>query len=449
MDTTTDAALVRRHARALPRYTSYPTANHFKPEIGPEIYHGWLAALATDQPISLYVHIPFCHALCHYCACNTKAVRRYDPVSRYVESVAAEIGIVAARHRARLTASHLHWGGGSPSMLEPGDIQRLAGAFAAAYDIDPDGENAVEVDPRHLREDQVAAFAAAGVNRVSFGVQDFDPAVQAAIGRLQDFAVTQRAVDLFRAHGVRSVNVDLVYGLPLQTLDSLGRTLDDVLRLEPERIATFGYAHLPERMRHQRLIDSSTLPGADDRYAQSQAIVRRLVDAGYARVGIDHFARSGDSLSSADLRRNFQGYTSDGADTLIGFGASAIGKLPGGFVQNSVAAGEYERRIGNGELATARGFAVSSDDRVRAFLIERLMCDFRVSMRALVDRFGEAARPVLARIGDVARGDADGLVTLDDDRLEVTERGRPFVRSICAEFDAYLGGSRARHSMAV
>ncbi len=442
------AELIERHARPAPRYTSYPTANHFSPAIDRDRYREWLTALPLDTSLSLYLHIPFCEKLCFYCACSTKASRRYEPVQRYAIALEAEIANVASLIPARLPVMHIHWGGGSPSILSAGDIGGLADALRRAYAISEGAEFAVEIDPRNLAPEKVKAFAVAGVNRVSLGVQDFDPRVQAAIGREQSFELTRAAITQFRDEGIASVNIDLVYGLPHQTVESLSRTIDQVLELTPERIAAFGYAHLPQRVRPQRLIDATALPGACARFDQSSLIVALLEKAGYRRVGIDHFARDEDGLAQKPLRRNFQGYTSDAADALIGLGASAIGKLPGGYAQNAVSASDYERRIATDGLATARGIALSQEDRIRAYVIERLMCDFRLTTRELIAAFGEAAHPVLNVAAGIVGRDDDGLIVATDDGLEITNLGRPFVRSICARFDSYLTGA-ATHSVAI
>jgi oxygen-independent coproporphyrinogen-3 oxidase len=369
-------------------------------------------------------------------------------VARYVGALEAEINNVARLVPGRPRVEHVHWGGGSPSILVPDDIRRLAAALRKAYAVADGAEFAIEIDPRNLAPDKVRAFAEAGINRVSLGVQDFDPRVQVAIGREQSFELTRDAISLFRDAGVTSVNIDLVYGLPHQTVESVSRTIAQVLKLAPDRIAAFGYAHLPARVRPQRLIDTSALPGAQERFAQSNSIVELLAAAGYRRVGLDHFARGEDGLAQRPLRRNFQGYTSDAAETLLGLGASAIGKLPGGYVQNAVSAPDYERRIATDGLATARGIELTEEDRVRAYVIERLMCDFRLSARDLMATFGEAARPVLDLATRIAGNDDDGLVSISDAGLEITDLGRPFVRSICARFDGYLDGS-ATHSTAV
>lgn len=439
---------IRRLSAPVPRYTSYPTANHFTDRVGVAEHVRWLEAVAPGADLSLYVHIPFCTTLCWYCACNTRAVRRYDPVAAYLDPLIREIEAVARRlpeHRV----AHIHWGGGSPDILSPADIERLGTRLRERFSFADRPEFAVEIDPRLLRADQVRAFAGAGVDRISLGVQDFDPTVQAAIGREQSLAATRAAIEDFRARGIASVNIDLVYGLPHQTLASAEATIRDVVSLSPDRIAIFGYAHLPQRMKNQRLIDEAALPSPPLRLALARTLADALVAAGYRRIGIDHFAKPTDPLATRPLARNFQGYTTDAAGTLIGLGASAISTLPGGFVQNAVATGEYTRRIREHGLATARGIALTDDDRLRAFVIERLMCDFAFSREAVIERFGAAARPVLAIAAEICQSDADGLVEATPSGFRITEPGRPFARAVCARFDARLGRSAARHSQAV
>jgi len=447
-----DPAAVLRRAERLPRYTSYPTANHFTATVTAGDYAAWLSALPEDSVLSLYLHVTFCESLCWYCACATRATRRHAPIAAYLQRLEAEIIDIAARLPAGHRVQHLHWGGGSPDILSADDIRRLGGTLRTAFHLAPDMDFAIEVDPRLMTGDKADSLVDIGVNRLSVGVQDFDPRVQQAIGRMQGFEVTREAIDLFRARGVRSVNMDLVYGLPHQTEATLRRTLAQVLELMPDRIALFGYAHLPQRARNQRLIDEAALPGPLARYAMSQALAGDLKVAGYAQRGIDHFARAHDALATEPLNRNFQGYTTDTAEYLIGLGASAIGKLPQGYVQNAVAARDYMASIDRGELATARGYALDADDRLRAFVIERLMCDFALSTDALRNTFGDrAAQRIGEEIDAVLADDPDGLVERTPQGLRMTERGRPFVRSICARFDAYLSPEPGviRHAMAI
>ena len=422
----------------MPRYTSYPTAPHFSPRIDADVYADWLAALPATEPVSLYVHIPFCDQLCWYCGCSTKATRRYAPVASYMESLLAEISAVAARLRKRHPAAHIHWGGGSPNILEPQDIRRLARSFADNFTLTDDAEFAVEIDPRRIDAARIEAFAEAGVTRVSLGVQDFSMPVQTAINRVQSFETTRDVLERFRAAGVPSINIDLVYGLPHQTRDSVAETIDRVLDLSPDRIALFGYAHLPERLPHQRLIDRSTLAGPIERFAQSNRVANHLLAAGYVRIGIDHFAKPSDHLATGPVQRNFQGYTSDAAQTLIGFGASAIGHLPQGYVQNAVPTADYARRVAEHGLAVVRGFELSVEDRARAHVINRLMCDLTFNKQDLY-QFGDDIADALGEEADMLlEADTDGLVQPAAGGFRITEKGRPFVRSICSCFDAYL-----------
>ena len=290
---------------------------------------------------------------------------------------------------------------------------------------------------------------AAGVNRVSIGVQDFNPAVQAAINRTQTFETTRDAVERLRARGIEALNVDLVYGLPHQTGDSVAETLRQVLALRPERIAIFGYAHLPARLKHQRMIADDTLPGAIERFDQSNRLAELLLQEGFVRVGLDHFALPSDSLASQPVSRNFQGYTTDGAETLLGFGASAIGRLPQGYVQNAVPVADYARMIKEHGLATARGVALTDDDRIRGFVIERLMCDLQLPAAELARRFGAAAAPLLEEAEALVNADTDRLVERTADGFRVTDRGRPFVRTIASRFDSYLARGKAQHAAGV
>lgn len=443
------AALVRKYAGPVPRYTSYPTAPHFSPNVGDVQYVSWLAALPAGARLSLYVHIPFCHRLCWYCGCNTKASHRYAPVAGYLQSLQSEIANVAALVPSRHAVHHIHWGGGSPNILAAPHIVELAEALRAHFNVDNTAELAVEIDPREMDAERFDAFARAGVTRVSLGVQDFDVSVQAAIGREQSFETTMSAVAAFRERGIASINIDLMYGLPHQTRRSVERTIAQVLELEPDRIAVFGYAHLPDRMKHQRLIPADMLPGALERFAQSSRLARRLAEHGYVRIGLDHFAKPGDALASEAIGRNFQGYTTDQADALLGVGASAIGRLPEGYVQNAVAVADYERRIRAYGLATARGLALSSEDKVRGHVIERLMCDLTFSAADMRRKFGAAADAVVGEAEALIQADREGLIERTADGFIVTERGRPFIRSICACFDAYLGRTTARHAAGV
>lgn len=445
--------LVHRYSRPVPRYTSYPTAPHFHAGIGNADYRQWLAALQDDATLSLYLHIPFCDRLCWFCACHTKQTLRYTPVARYLPALHAEIDGVA-----RLLAGHgrvvaIHLGGGSPSLLAPADLLALNKLLRNRFAMSPAMEFSIEIDPNDVDDSRCDALAAIGITRVSLGVQDFNPRVQAAINRLQSYEQTKSVVDAMRRRGVGSINLDVLYGLPHQTVHSVEATVQQALSLQPDRLAVFGYAHVPWMKTHQRLIDEAALPDIDERFEQAQAATARILAAGYAAIGFDHFARPDDSLAVAArqgrLHRNFQGYTADSAAALIGFGASAIGRLPQGYVQNTVATGVYQRQVEANGTAIARGVAFTADDQMRSYAIERLLCDFSLSRADLQARFGEPAQSLLREMAEVAARDTDGLMAFDGDRLTVTPRGRPFVRSIAAGFDAYLLEGGARYSIAV
>lgn len=355
------------------------------------------------------------------------------------------LGGLLGRH----PVSHLHWGGGTPSTLGPDGLFALREALDACFDLGGIREHAIELDPRHVTTALVHALACIGVNRASLGVQDLSPHVQKAIGRIQPYDTVARSVELLHGAGIDAINFDLMYGLPRQTVDDVRATMEKACALGPQRIALFGYAHVPWFKKQQRLIDVASLPGAGERLEQMQTASAFLASHGYEPIGFDHFALPNDPLATAarqrKLRRNFQGYTTDGADTLIGIGASAIGRLPEGFVQNAPDIGGYARAVGAGTLATVRGFALSSDDRLRAEIIERLMCDLQVDLR----QAGAQASTFAAERECLEPLVAEGLVRIDGPQLLVTERGRPFVRLVAAAFDSYLAAGRAAHSRAV
>ena len=448
-----DVDTLLKHDCRAPRYTSYPTAAQFTAEIGPDACADWLARLETAAPVSLYAHVPFCHSLCWYCGCNMQVVRRRRSTDAYADLLRREIDLVAERLPARLAVGQIHWGGGTPMTLGADRLIAVVDRLRARFEIGADAVMALEVDPRIARPADILDLRPIGLTHASIGVQDFDPEVQRAINRVQSVETTRRAVALLRDIGVRDINFDLIYGLPGQTEAVFARTIARAHRLGPDRIALFGYAHVPWMKRHQRLIDASRLPDAAARlrlFALAEDMLRGL---GYDRVGIDHFARPDSELAVAArrgrLRRNFQGYTSDTCDTVLGFGASAIGGLPGGFVQNATAARDYRDRIAEGALATVRGVARSADDRLRGEVIERLMCDFEVDLNAVCQAHGTTPG---ALEFDGARLDAfrtDGLVATDGNDLRITTAGRPLARAIASVFDAHLAPDAVRHSRAV
>jgi oxygen-independent coproporphyrinogen-3 oxidase len=451
-----DAELVARYDGRVPRYTSYPTAPHFSSAIGAETYAKWLGALSPAAPLSLYLHVPFCDRLCYYCGCNATVVRLDSSLRAYAGLLEREIERVAGLIGRKPRVSHVHWGGGTPTSLPADRLTAIMARIRESFALEPEAEIAIELDPTSLPKDRLDALAEMGVTRVSLGVQDLEPAVQAAIGRRQSYEETEDCADAARSLGVGSLNLDLIYGLPLQTEESVARTARRALALCADRVAVFGYAHVPWMKKHQALIPEESLPGAAARFAQQRAIHNVLVDeGGYVAVGLDHYARPGDAMAEAAasrrLKRGFQGYTTDAAPALIGFGASAIGSLPDGYAQNAPTAPAYAKLIEAGGLAIVRGVALSDDDRLRRDVIERLMCDLEVDLTALAEAHAADPAPLFACLDGLARFEADGLAHRDGGRIRMSERGRPFVRSAAALFDAYLtpDADKPRHSRAV
>jgi oxygen-independent coproporphyrinogen-3 oxidase len=446
--------LLARYAdRPLPRYTSYPTAPHFGAGVNEDTYREWLGELDADEPVSLYLHVPFCRSMCWYCGCHTTITARDEPIARYLDALHREIELVAGMIPHRLAAGHIHFGGGTPTLMKPQQFVHLMAALLATFDIGSGSEVAIEIDPRTLTPETIDALGEGGVTRASLGVQSFDSVVQQAINRVQTFEQTAAATGGLRAAGVAAINFDLIYGLPHQTVGSCVDTVRQAVALSPDRFAVFGYAHVPNFKLHQRKIEEAALPGGTERHAQAEAIADALGEAGYVRIGLDHFALPDDPLAIASearqLRRNFQGYTTDDCETLIGFGASAIGRLPQGYVQNAVLIGEYQRRIAEGLTAVGKGRAFAPEDRLRAAVIERIMCDYRVDLGEICGSFGADPGALLVGASSLDNLIADGIARRDGNVVALEDNARPLVRVLAAAFDQYLGDGPARHSRAV
>jgi oxygen-independent coproporphyrinogen-3 oxidase len=446
-------ALIAKYDVRVPRYTSYPTAPQFRPAIGADSYRGWLAALPDGVPVSLYLHVPFCAQLCWYCGCHTTAVTRRAPMDAYADSLLAEIDLVAAAIGRRLPATHVHWGGGTPHALPAERMQQVMTRLRNAFALAPDAEIAVEIDPRTADAAVLDGLAAMGVTRASLGVQDFDPAVQRAVNRMQSYEQTWACAAGLRARGVRSINLDLIYGLPHQTGQGFAATVRRALDLAPDRVAVFGYAHVPWMKRHQALIAEADLPDRAARHRQMRAAHDALTKAGYVPIGLDHYARPGDALARAaaggTLRRNFQGYTTDAAPVLIGLGASAIGSLPQGYVQNAAPLPEYRARLREGRLATVRGVALSAEDALRRDVIEQLMCHGHVDLAATAARHQAGAGALAGAAPALAALAADGVIAWDGRRVAVRPAARVLLRAVAAAFDAYHRPDAQRHAPAV
>jgi len=418
-------------ATPVPRYTSYPTAAEFG-ELGPGIFASSLAALPEDKPVSLYLHIPYCHEICWYCGCNTGAANRRGRLANYVERLREEVVLVAAAIGRRTRVGRIAWGGGSPNALDPEQFLSLAASVATAFDT-RGAVTSVEVDPRGFDSDWAEAMKACGVSRVSLGVQTFSPAIQAAIGRVQPEETIAGTVALLRGAGVDSINFDLMYGLPGQTIDDLEDSIARTIAFAADRVAVFGYAHVPHLLPRQRRIDATHLPDAEQRFRSAEFAYRAFTSAGYAPVGFDHFARPGDAIAAAAeagaLRRNFQGFTEDSADVLIGLGASAISAFPGALLQNDKNAGRYGMRVDAGQLATARGIVRHRADQLRSAAIEQLLCRGSADLSRLPD-LGRVRR-------DLQPFERLALVEWEGGLLRMPPEALPYARAIAATLDPY------------
>ena len=447
------SAIAKYVNERVPRYTSYPTAPHFGAAVNANAYRDWLLRLPVSARLSLYLHVPFCRSLCWYCGCHTMVAGDRAAIDRYSAALECEIELVADILSSQRKVAHVHWGGGTPTIVGPESFERVMALLRRRFTLEPGAEIAVEIDPRRLDQPMAEALARSGVSRASLGVQTFDPRVQREVNRIQSLAQTQAAAAALSAAGIAALNVDLLYGLPHETAESCKETAVAALTLAPDRLAVFGYAHVPHLKRHQQRLDAAALPGAGERWRQEQAIAEALVAAGYRRIGLDHYARPGDPLARAQeerrLRRNFQGYTDDPADALLGFGASAIGELPQGYVQNTPRIAAWLESVEAGSLATARGIALSDEDRLRRDLIERLMCDLRVDAAEVCRRRGLEAGALDASLARLLPLITDGLVRLDGRAVMIPEEARPLLRCVAAVFDAYLEPESGRHAVAV
>lgn len=428
----------------VPRYTSYPTAAEFHDRIGPGDMADALDALPDGSAVSLYLHIPFCREICWYCGCNTGAANRVARVETYVDCLMDEVALVADRLDGRARVARIAFGGGSPNALSPVTFARLVTTVISAF-ATPAAELSVEIDPRGFDADWAAVLAAARVSRVSLGVQTFAPRVQAAIGRVQPFDTVARNVAMLRGAGVTSLNFDLMYGLPQQTLADVDETLTAALALQPDRLAVFGYAHVPAAIPRQRRIDAEQLADTEARFVMAAHAHDRLVAAGFVAIGFDHFARPCDPLAQAAatgrLRRNFQGFTDDTSTVLLGFGASAISAFPDRLLQNEKNNGRYQMAISSGRLAANRGLYRSVSDRAHGAAIAAVLSTGRADVAALADR---------SRIVEVLRPfEKAGLVRWHGSQLCLAPEALPYARTIAAAFDTYRNGSAQAFSRAV
>ena len=451
-------ALLEKYSKPGPRYTSYPTAPYFNAAFGEA---DWRAELAASQDaargLSLYFHIPFCDTLCYYCGCNMVATGDYAKAMSYLDYLEKEMATVAALADPARQVEQLHWGGGTPTYLKPAEIRRLGEAIRRQFKIADGAEMGCELDPRELSLEHLQALCEVGFNRLSMGVQDLDEQVQKAVNRVQPAALIDQVYAWSRQLGFGSINLDLIVGLPHQTVASFSKTLDRVLAWSPDRLAVFSYAHVPWLKKHQKLIDETALPSFATRLDLQQLIYDRLGAAGYVNIGLDHFAKPTDEMVKAQqdktLWRNFQGYTTHKHCDIYAFGASAISQTPEVYVQNEKNVKAYQAKVQATGLAVERGLRLSRDDRIRRDAITRLMCDLELDKAEFDRRWGVAFADYFAdALVDLQPLQADGLVRLEPAKISVTDRGRLFLRNIAMCFDAYLkqaGTEKPRYSKTV
>lgn len=448
MDTTLifDLALIRKYDKAGPRYTSYPTAVQFHDGFGAAEYRQEAqAGNATGKPLSLYLHIPFCDTVCFYCACNKIVTKNRRHAAPYLDRLHREMALQGALFDHSRPVTQLHWGGGTPTFISPVEIRELMRVTGEHFQLlnDDRGEYSIEVDPRETDDGVVALLRELGFNRLSLGVQDFDPDVQKAVNRIQSQDLTLHVMEAARREGFKSISVDLIYGLPLQTTTSFSRTVAEIIAQNPDRISVFNYAHLPELFKTQRQIDAGALPAPEVKLEILQAVIEQLTSAGYVYIGMDHFAKPEDELTLAQqagtLYRNFQGYSTHADCDLIGLGATSIGMVGNSYSQNLKMLEEYYARIDEGNLAVFRGVRLDADDRLRRAVITALICHFTLEFAAIERQFGIRFSDYFAtELAELADMQADGLLTVDKTSIQVLPAGRLLIRNICMAFDRYL-----------
>ena len=452
-----DPALIQRYDTSGPRYTSYPTAAQFSTEFTVEAYRQQVA-LSNDsgRPLSLYFHIPFCDTICFYCACNKVVTKNRAHAQPYLDNVYQEIAMQAALFAPERTVDQLHWGGGTPTFISHAQMRELMRVTREHFSLheDDSGEYSIEVDPREADAETIGLLRELGFNRLSLGVQDFDPQVQKAVNRLQSVKQTAEVLNAARATGFHSVSVDLIYGLPHQSVDSFHATLETVLELSPDRLSVFNYAHLPDLFKTQRQINAADLPTPLTKLAILQDCIETLTTAGYVYIGMDHFAKPDDELAraqaSGSLYRNFQGYSTHADCDLLGLGATSIGKVHDCYSQNLRTLDEYAERIAQAQLPVFRGITLDADDKLRREIITQLICHFALDIDRIEQQYGIRFADYFAdAITRLQTMQADGLLSLDDHRLEVSARGSLLIRNICMNFDKYLATSGQRFSKVI
>lgn len=447
-----DPQVIRRFDVNGPRYTSYPTADRFVEAFGADDYVSWLGRRTIGgigRALSLYVHLPFCNTICYYCACNKIITKDHGRSAKYIKYLGKELAMQAAALEGSHDVVQLHWGGGTPTFLSHEEMRRLMDQIRSHFRLLPGGEYSIEVDPRKVDRETVKLLAELGFNRMSIGVQDFDPRVQQAVNRIQSLEETKVVMDSAREFGFKGISVDLIYGLPKQNVISFNHTLDEIIKLNPDRLSVYNYAHLPALAKPQRRISEAELPTPDARLQILQLAIRRLTDAGYVFIGMDHFARPDDELAVAQrqgrLHRNFQGYSTHAEADLMAFGVSAIGKVGPTYCQNVRTLDEYYDSLDRNELPIMRGIELSADDLLRRSIIQALMCHFELSIESIEIAHLIDFRSYFAEeLADLRSMESGGLLTIEDQWISVLPRGRMLVRAIAMVFDRYLRMDRER-----
>lgn len=441
-----DTNLIRKYDYPGPRYTSYPTAVQFSDTFDIKNCLSELSQTLSNNPLSLYVHIPFCAKLCYYCGCNKIITNRKDGAAEYLTRLHKEIEQQSQYVDNQRIIQQMHWGGGTPTFLGDDQIHRLMAKLKSIFKFkdDDSGDYAIEIDPRECSMEKLRLLRDEGFNRISLGVQDFNPAVQQAVNRVQSFDLVKKLVRNARNMAFKSINMDLIYGLPLQTLASFESTLEQVIELSPDRLSIFNYAHLPERFKAQRLIKTGDLPDASEKLAIQEQTIKTLTDKGYVHIGMDHFAKPDDPLTQAQqegmLHRNFQGYSTHKDCDLLAFGVSAISQIGPYIFQNTPGLKQYKALLDAGETPVIRGIKLTSDDAIRRQAIMQLICHFKLDKREIETRFGLIFDQYFSReLNQLENFATDGLVMLSPGQIKVTDKGRTLIRSICMLFDAYLG----------
>ena len=444
-----DLDLIMKYAKPAPRYTSYPTAQEFHPISEEEWREKVIKSNERKTPLSLYFHIPFCESACHFCGCNVIITRRKEVVEPYLEHLAKEMDIMKSLLDPSRKVVQLHWGGGTPNYLNNEQTVWLMREIKKRFDFDENAEVSIEIDPRHVDRERIFLLREIGFNRVSFGIQDFNPKVQEAVNRIQPEEMIFNVMEWIREAGFESVNIDLIYGLPYQTLETFSETIDKVIKLNPDRIANFNYAHVPWLKRLQRMIDETALPPPQEKLDILKMTIEKLTDAGYIFIGMDHFAKPDDELAVAQrertLHRNFQGYTTHAEAELIGFGATSISMLYDAYAQNFKKLKDYYEAIDRGKLPVERGFFLDEDDILRRDVIMRLMSHFQLYKKEIEDKYGivfdEYFAPEMEELKELEK---DGLIKIYPDRIDVTPAGRLLIRNIAVTFDKYTKAKKEK-----